>query len=154
MSAAHSDQDIATKECRFCRQTIHPEAEICSACQEPQGGFRGVVRIVSSFLPSLVALGSLGIAYLQYAAMVDARAEEQLARDAEEAAVEASEDALTTLVDNLSLTQRDVNQLHERLPVLKEDLGEVRRKAKDNPADPAARRDLLLRKVPLKIRPE
>ena len=59
-------EDTRIKNCKFCMETIHAEARICKECGEPQGLIRHSLGYISGMLSLTVAVGSLGIAFVQY----------------------------------------------------------------------------------------
>lgn len=145
-----SDQDPGTsaamKECKFCRERIHRNARICRACGEPQYLFRRCVRFGSAALSSLVALGSLGIAYAQYYDAMAARDQERAARAAERAEAAASEAAIDQILANLDEGSR--RALSQKLSTtLTRDRSALEREKQTNPANVGVRRDLLLQKI-------
>lgn len=122
------------KECKFCREAIHSQAHVCKECGELQGQFRRGIRFISSVLSLLVALGSLGIAYLQYD-------EAKLSRVYERAATEA----VTEIVGALDETSR--MKLRTKLSRdLKEETS-LQRELQARPMDQSVRRDLFLRQM-------
>ena len=102
-----SDQEtVSPVPCKYCRDPISPDALICKTCNEPQGTWRRSTRLLSAALSSVVAAGSLGIAYLQYAQTVAAQKETAVAKTAEAAQVPASQNAVHQIFNGLPLYQR------------------------------------------------
>lgn len=127
-------ESYTVKECKFCREAIHSEARLCKECGEPQGHFSRGLRFISSVLSLFVALGSLGIAYLQYD-------EAKLSRENEKAAT----GAVTEIVGALDETSR--RQLRTKLSPGLQDETTLRRELQARPMDQSVRRDLLLRQM-------
>ena len=135
-------------ECRFCLDPINPQARICKACGEPQGLFRRGRRFVSAVLSLLVALGSLGIAFLQYSGAQVARSYERAARsDAVEARVEAvaAGAAVARIVTAFDPDTRA--QLRGTLLPTLDAESTLERDLQERPKDVRLRRDLLLQEA-------
>jgi hypothetical protein len=146
----NSDQPMrsATKECKFCHESIHQQARLCKACGQPQGMLRRSGRFVSAMLTPIVALGSLGIAYAQYLDATNARTAERHARAAEQSQVQASNAAVEEIMASLDNASRAA--LTRKLARTTKSQSQLERELQAKPTDPMVRKDLLLRKI---IRP-
>src|SRR5437763_125458 len=100
-SGAQEREQSNSGRCRYCRDSIYPDALICKTCGEPQVLWRRAIRLVSTLLSSVVALGSLGIAVLQYNDAKAAQKEANVAKASEVAQVKASEDAVRHVIGKL-----------------------------------------------------
>lgn len=129
----------AAGACRFCQDPIHPRARICKSCGSPQGLFGQGTRVVGTFLSGVVAIGSLGIAYVEHYGAATAR-------EAEAAQLVASDAAVTEIIE--ALDERGRAQLSGELSGRIEGSVEtLNRRVQEQPTDVEARRELLLRKA-------
>lgn len=135
----------ATKECKFCHESIHQRARLCKACGQPQGLFRQSGRFISALLTPMVALGSLGIAYAQYLDAANARTAERQARAAEQSQVQASNHAVEEIMASLDNASRAA--LTRNLPRITKSQIQLEQELKAKPTDPMVRKELLLRKI-------
>jgi hypothetical protein len=134
----------ATKECKFCHESIHQRARLCKACGQPQGLLRQSGRFISALLTPMVALGSLGIAYAQYLDAANARTAERHARAAEQSQVQASNAAVEEIMASLDNASRTA--LTRNLPRISKSRIQLEQELKAKPTDTMVRKDLLLRK--------
>ncbi len=135
----------ATKECKFCHESIHQRARLCKACGQPQGLLRQSGRFISAMLTPIVALGSLGIAYAQYLDATRARTAEKRARAAEQSQVQASNAAVEEIMASLDNVSRAA--LTRKLSRITKSQSQLERELKAKPTDSIVRKDLLLRKI-------
>jgi hypothetical protein len=82
-----------TVPCMYCRDPIPPDALICRTCNEPQDWGRRTTKFLSVALSSLVAVLSLGLAYVQYRDEKAAQAEASTAKANAATESKAYEDA-------------------------------------------------------------
>jgi len=101
------NQEIANSvKCKYCRDEIPSDALICRTCNEPQSDWRRATKFLSGFLSSVVAAGSLGIAYLQYVQAEAAQKQTVVAKASEAAQVTASQNAVRQILNGLPVPQR------------------------------------------------
>jgi hypothetical protein len=136
-------EQVGKVQCLYCRDLIYADALICKTCGEPQALWRRVSRLFSTTLSSIVAIGSLGIAVLQYHDAKAAQQEASIAKAGEDAQVKASQEALAKIFAKLDPKTR--LQVTEGLSrELKGDLKKLESKVQAKPSDTSARSDLLL----------